>query len=210
MSDIPPYIVLSPVGDHKAPYVNEFISASRALVPPPDKIVLCLDLDTSIKITDSNNVVVRYSPAIDVSRGDLERICMAREILRNYFIYHPQKYEYALWIDTDIMVPPNIMEVLYKVSVDTPALVVVNRYQGRNEGYWSGSGVMLTHRISCEASRFWVGKIYDENGEEKHLSEDLIFFALFDQGNPFIKMWTGRCGRVSDRYVDVDHRLKNH
>ena len=67
---------------------------------------------------------------------------------------------------------------------------------------------MLTHKIACTASRFWIGRIMDTEGVEKHLSEDFVFFAIFDQGRNFLKRWTGRTGRVCGEFVKVDHRFK--
>ena len=48
----------------------------------------------------------------------------------------------------------------------------------------------------------------DTEGVEKHLSEDFVFFAIFDQGRNFLKRWTGRTGRVCGEFVKVDHRFK--
>ena len=85
--------------------------------------------------------------------------------------------------------------------------IVVNKYQGRDDMLWCGSGVMLTHKHACTASKFWVGIIYDKEGTEKHLSEDFVFFSIFDQGRHLFEIWTGRSGRVCDEFVKVEHRL---
>lgn len=203
---MPEYIVLSPVGDHRADYLDEFIEAVKNFNPPPKEIVLCLDLDTKLQI-NNENVTVKYSPEIGSNPSMLSRICSAREILRNHFIYN--KYELALWIDSDIICPPELPETLYDVMEKEQCLIVVNKYQGRGEGnnMWCGSGVMLTSKNACTASKFWVGNIYTEGGEEKHLSEDFVFFAIFDQGKHPLKIWTGRTGRVCDEYVKVKHYL---
>jgi len=199
------YIVLSPVGDHRTKWIDEFIDALKAQTIPPDEIVLCVDLDTNKEI-ERDDVKFLYSPEIGISRSQLDRICTAREILRNYFIYG--KYDFALWVDSDIIVPPELAETLYQVMETRQALIVVNQYQGRSgpESRWSGSGVMLTHRVACTASHFWVGRIIDKHGVEKHLSEDLMFFSIIDQGSRFIKRWSGRSGRICKEFVIVSHR----
>ena len=206
------YIVLSPVGDHRKKYLAEFLGAVRKLKPAPEQIVLCIDFDSDIEI-NAPDVTVKINADIDCYRGHLKRICSAREILRKHFIYHPQNYEWALWIDSDIMVPPETVQTLRQKMDENNCLIVVNKYDGRSNGeggrrQWCGSGVMLTHRHACTASRFWVGNIIDQKGVEKHLSEDFVFFAIFDQGGFLFKMWTDRKGRVCDEYVKVRHLME--
>ena len=207
------YILLSPVGQHKRHHLLKFAEAVRNLNPAPEEIVLCLDADsTPISIPflglPFEKTIIKTNPAIEYPSGDLQRICSAREILRNHFIYHPKKYEYALWVDSDILLPPNTAEVLRQIMEKENCLVVVNKYQGRNRDMWCGSGVMLTSRDACTASRFWVGITHDKDGVEKHLSEDFVFFAILDQGRTFLKGWCGKSGRVCDEYVKVEHLLE--
>jgi len=206
---MPPYILLSPVGDHRSKQLKEFIEAAKNFTPPPDKIVLCLDLDTKIDIkTIPDDVIIKYSPEISSHPSTLERICSAREILRNHFIYG--KYDLALWIDSDIISPPELPSVLYDAMEKEQTLIVVNKYQGRGAvgEMWCGSGVMLTSKSACTASKFWVGNIYTPEGVEKHLSEDFVFFAIFDQGKHPLKIWTGRTGRSCEEYVKVKHYIE--
>lgn len=207
---MPDYIVLSPVGDHRAKHLDEFIAAAWAFNPPPKEVVLCLDVDTELDVDAirAQGVTVKFSPEIGSYRSTLSRICSAREILRNHFIYG--KYTLAQWIDSDIITPPELPSTLYGVMEREQCWLVVNQYQGRGEpgDMWCGSGVMLTHQHACTASRFWVGNIYTADGVEKHLSEDFVFFAIFDQGSWPLKNWTGRSGRVCKEYVKVRHILE--
>jgi len=200
---LPEYITLTPIGDHKEKYLMDFLGSLRSLDPPPVERVVCLDLDTSLPLEIFTEEKILFSPAIDAQRTSLERICYAREILRNYFL--KTKVDYALWIDSDILVPPEIFKVLYEVMEKKKVWIVVNKYLGSPTNYWCGSACMLTHRQACMASRFWVGEILTPEGEIKHLSEDFIFFSIFDQGGPFLKLWTGRSGRVCDQFVTVKH-----
>ena len=200
------YIVLSPVGRTRRQYLEAFIESLKRLNPPPREIVFCIDLDSQIEVND-DDITVRYSSVMSCYHGELKRICTAREILRKHFIYHGNNYEFALWIDSDIIVPPETPAILKEKMDERNCLVVVNKYAGRNDNLWCGSGVMLTHRHACTASRFWVGNIYDENGVEKHLSEDFVFFAIFDQGKGAFKRWVGKQGRICDEYVRVNHLM---
>jgi len=207
---MPDYIVLSPVGDHRAKHLEEFIEAAWNFNPPPKEVVLCIDLDTELDIDAirATGVTIEFSPEIGDHRSTLKRICTAREILRNHFIYG--KYTLAQWIDSDIIAPPELPQTLYNVMEEKQCWLVVNKYQGRGDpdAMWCGSGVMLTHRHACTASKFWVGNIYTKDGTEKHLSEDFVFFAIFDQGKHPLKIWTGRTGRTCDEFVKVKHYLE--
>jgi len=201
------YIVLSPVGRTRHQYLEAFTESLKLLTPPPREIVFCVDLDSEIEI-NKDDITVRYSPEMSCYHGELKRICTAREILRKHFIYHKDNYELALWIDSDIIVPPETPIILKEKMDEKNCLIVVNKYDGRNNGQWCGSGVMLTHRHACTASRFWVGNIYDENGVEKHLSEDFVFFAIFDQGRGSFERLIGKQGRICDEYVKVNHLME--
>ena len=201
------YVVLSPVGKTRLHHLEAFTESLKRLQPPPREIVFCVDLDSGIVVDDAD-ITIRYSSEMSVYHGELKRICSAREILRKHFIYHRDNYELALWIDSDIIVPPETPAVLKEKMDEKNCLVVVNKYAGRNNNLWCGSGVMLTHRHACTASRFWVGNIYDEKGVEKHLSEDFVFFAIFDQGKPLFRRWTGKQGRICDEYVKVRHLME--
>ena len=202
---MPEYILLSPIGDHRTRHLEEFISSIKNFDPPPKEIILCVDIDTELD-WDIDGVTIKYNPEIIAYRSYLDRICSAREILRKHFIYG--KYNLALWLDSDIIAPPELPSTLYDVMEREKVLLVVNKYQGRTPGsMWCGSGVMLTSRTSCTASRFWVGVIHDLDGAEKHLSEDFVFFSIFDQGKSALKNWTGRSGRVCDEFVKVKHCL---
>ena len=205
---LPSYIVLSPVGNSKGYVIDRFLAAVRAFRPPPDDIILCVSVDSPYDLDRFGDATIEINPEISVADSYLERICSGREILRKHFIHHPKKYQCALWIDTDILCPPEIPRVLYEKMEEEQCLVVVNKVRGRGgDRLLCGSGVMLTHRIACTASRFWIGRIENLKGEEKHLSEDFVFFSIFDQGRHFLKMWTGRSGRVCDEYVKVEHVL---
>ncbi|MHA1288233.1 MAG: hypothetical protein ACTSPB_12590, partial [Candidatus Thorarchaeota archaeon] len=118
-----PYILLSPVGAHKFKYLDSFIKFVRLLKPPPEEIVLCVDLDSGFD-RSYENVRVLFSPEIGASPTTLDRICSAREILRNYFIYG--SYNYALWLDTDIIPPPELPKILYDIMEKHQTLIVVN------------------------------------------------------------------------------------
>jgi len=201
------YVVLSPVGRTRRQYLELFIESLKLLNPPPREIVFCIDLDSLIDIND-DVITIRYSPEMSCPHGELKRICTAREILRKHFIHHKNNYELALWIDSDIIVPPETPSILKAKMDEKNSLIVVNKYDGRNNNQWCGSGLMLTHRHACTASRFWVGNIYIEDGVEKHLSEDFIFFAIFDQGRHALKRLLGKQGRICDEYVEVNHMME--
>jgi len=202
-----PYIVLTPFGDHKHYALKEFIRSLNKLRPQPEMKIICADLDTKYKDElESYDLVVYYSPEIFSPPSYLERICMSREILRKKFIY--SNYEWSLWIDSDIIVPPDTPRILYKIAKDSNCLVVSNGYPGsygHEHEIWHGSGVMLTNKLACTGSRFWVA---DFNG--KHLSEDFVFLSILDQGSYFIEQYTGRKARIVGEFVKVKHLSHKH
>ena len=195
------YIVLSPVGDTRAIHLNAWIEGVKKLSPAPEEIVICVDVDCKFDVP--RDITVLKSPVVDYYKGHLERICSAREILRRYFL--KTKLPFALWIDSDIIVPPETPKILLDALDSENVFVVVNKYQGREDRMWCGSGVMFMERNACLLSRFWVSYIFTPNGEEKHLSEDYVFFAIFDQGKKFIKEWSAKNGRICKEYVKTKH-----
>ncbi len=195
------YIVLSPVGVSRSKHLEDWVDSVKMLVPQPEEIVICVDIDSTFDIPEG--VTVLKSPVTDYYKGHLERICSGREILRRYYI--KKDIPFSLWIDSDIVVPPETPKVLYDVWESKNVYVVVNKYAGRNDRLWCGSGVMFMERNACLLSRFWVSYIFDKEGNEKHLSEDFIFFAIFDQGKNMVKKWTGKSGRVCEEFVKVEH-----
>ena len=72
---------------------------------------------------------------------------------------------------------------------------------------WCGSGLMLTDKHACTLSHFWIGRIYMDDGKFRNLSEDYMFFALFDQGKNIQEMILGKSGRICDEYVKVKHYI---
>jgi len=199
------YIVLSPIGKHRRKTLVKFVESIRAFSIQPEEIVFCRDYDDDP--IDIEGIKELISPEISVRRGELERIASAREILRKYFVYKTD-CEFALWIDCDIICPPNLPDVLYDVFCKDRNLVIVNRYRGRGDKdkMWCGSGVMLTHRNACTMSRFFIGKV-DIGIKIMNLSEDFMFFSIFDQGRIFLEAYTDYKGRVCREYVKVEHIL---
>lgn len=195
------YIVLSPVGHTRAKHLVAWVESVKKLIPPPEEIAICVDVDYEFDIPDG--VTVFKSPVTDYYKGHLERICSGREVLRRYFLR--KEYPFALWIDSDIVVPPETPKVLHEAWESENVYVVVNKYAGRNDRLWCGSGVMFMERNACLLSRFWVSYVFGPDGKEHHLSEDFVFFAIFDQGRKLVKDWSGKNGRICKEFVKVEH-----
>jgi hypothetical protein len=196
----PDYILLSPIGEHKKYSVEDFITSIHNFEHKPSDIVFCVDLDSSlVSLKERKDLTILFNPEIFIGPSYLERICSAREILRKYFIYGP--HTWALWIDSDIIAPPETPDVLLDVAEKEDCLLVCNKYDGRTGHKWSGSGVMLTHKYACTISRFWVGSIEDRN-----ISEDFVFFSIFDQARHVLKMKSGKKNtRVIGEFVETYH-----
>jgi len=197
-----PYIILTPVGSHKIYCIREFLDSAWSMLPPPEEIWICVDLDQNLD-TSSWKARIFYSPAIEENSSELFRISMAREILRQKFVW--SKYDWAFWLDSDIFCPKETPRILFEIAEKEKVLMVSNRYPGRSSGKWSGSGCMLTSKIACTASRFWVGHM-----GEKHISEDYIFLSIIDQASWIFQETLGRRGRVIGDFVEVRHLLKRN
>jgi len=119
--------------------------------------------------------------------------------LRKYFI--KSKYEWALWLDSDIIPPPELPKILYEIAIKENALCVVNAYPGRNGKYWHGAGCMLTHKDVCKVSKFGI-PYFSSTG--KHLSEDAYFLSILRGLNAF-SQWIGKKVIVEGKFVEVKH-----
>ena len=210
------YIILTPIAPHKLYSLDRFLKNITLFQPLAKEIVFCaepecvgeiLKREKILKEKGIKLVVFTLEPEV-LSKTEptcLERIKYSREHLRYYFI--SSQFQWALWLDSDIIPEPNIAQVLMDVAQKEKVLAVTNSYPGRGDFSWQGIGCTLTHKAACTLTRFEIGYILWE-GEEKHLSEDFCFFAILDRGEPFIKKWTGWGSRKTDTFVSVWHEIK--
>jgi len=193
------YILLSPVAIHKQYCLDRFIESVKSLVPAPKEIHFCIDWDAfelRDKLSNIDDIIVHINPNIGDPSSFLTRISYAREILRNHFI--KTDYDWALWVDSDILLPSDMVETLINTQEGSQAAVVVHGYVGRNyKSIWHGSGIMWTSNESCSAGTFYT----DLTGRF-HVSEDYVFLAT----NRSIKGYMYKLHGIGG-VVNTDERL---
>jgi len=138
---------------------------------------------------------------------DIEKITYSREHLRKYFINSP--YNWALWLDSDIIPEPNVARVLLNIAQSEKCLVVANLYPARyqKECIINGIGCTLTHKAACTSVKFqntslnWDGK---EVGY--YFADDFWFFAMLSGGGWMIEKLTGwHSGPKFGKFVSISH-----
>lgn len=130
----------------------------------------------------------------------------SREILRKYFIQ--SSYDWALWLDCDIIPEPDVAKVLLKIAQSEKHLVVANEYRSRmTEGLiFSGMGCILTHKTACMFAKFQIASFIWKGKEAGYLADDFWFLAMLSTANVWIKRWVGwNSQRKVGRFVSIAH-----
>ncbi len=198
------YVFMSPIGITRRYALPYFLEGISRLDPAPDRVVFAVDSDAPSDLVEELRSFadeILEIPAVD-HPGLLSRISAAREALREWFL--SSKYDLSFWLDSDIVVPPDLPLLLYRIHSATHHVVVVHCYPGRGEGaIWHGSGVMLVHRYGAEIGRFIVTSV-----KGMHISEDYNFFSLVSGAEPLLEHYHGMRGvaKVCVR-PDVRHYL---
>jgi len=203
------YAVLTPIGKHKHRFVQDYINAIAEFEILPRLLMICTDIDDpnqdlpylEIPETLHQRILVFKSCAIESYSGMLWRIAMAREILRRKF--NSTNIEWALWIDSDIVCPPETPRVLIDIARDENCIMIRNAYPTRHdpERFWHGTGVLLVHRVGMLSSLFWY-----PSEIIPHVSEDYVFISVLTNSGWFLCQNFGfkRVQRIG-RYVEVKH-----
>lgn len=203
---IPEYALLSPLGSTRLYALEEFFMHVNRFSHKPAQVIVCVDSGID---KEMNRLGINESTRLRANErlrlGDLPRIADAREKLRRYFLRNT-KLDWALWLDSDVLAPPELPEKLLQVAEERNAILVCNRYPGRGEEgvKWSGSGCILTHRIACDIGRFLVVN-YDFEGRRRNISEDYNFFSLITGAASIVKRDLGKECRISGDFVVVKH-----
>jgi len=205
--NLPKYVVLTPIGAHKLYALEEFFKHIARFNYKPEMVVVAPDPEILYDVLDLSDVLGELTLLVllaeypNVYHSHLARITKARETLREWFL--KSNYEYALWLDSDILAPPELPEKLLEVALETKAVVVRNGYPGRSGVIWHGSACMLTHRYACEVGRFIVTSINGMN-----ISEDYNFFSLIKGAEPIIKHKVKMNAIVTGNFVPVKHWMR--
>lgn len=198
-----PYILLSPLGDTRVYATEEFFKHVGNFIYKPAEIVVCVEPKVESELNRLGiTEITKLLGNLRLRAGYLPRIAYARERLREYFLN--TSLDWALWLDSDILAPPELPEKLLQVADEKNSILICNKYPGRGEEKWSGSGCILTHRIACDIGRFMVVSL-DVGDIRKNICEDYNFFSLVTGAASIIKRYTGKEGRVTGEFVTVKH-----
>ena len=213
--ETPQYIILTPIAGHKLYSLNRFIKNIITFQPLPQEMVFCAEPENLSEIFKQEQVLKEKGIKLTVftlepevlfnsEPTSLERIKASREHLRHYFI--SSQFQWALWLDSDIIPDSNIAQVLLEIAQREKVLAVTNAYPGREEFPWPGIAATLTHKAACTLTRFEIGRIF-WNGKNKNLSEDFCFLAILGAGEGLIKNVTGWGSRKVGRFVSICHEI---
>lgn len=204
---LPEYMVLSPVSPNRIHVLDRFIEAAKAFDPGPEEIVLCIDWDEFDlwELRDREDITTLItSEAMGFSRGSCKRIGASRNLLSKYVIDSP--YDWALFIDSDIICPPELPELILETIEDENLIGLCHSYLGRGQSLWSGSGIMMVHKNVCKASTFFAA---DPGPDIVGGSEDYTFLAIARGIKSTIGAQIGRDGGIPRRYlVDTLHFIE--
>jgi len=204
---LPEYIVLSAVGGHRVHVLDRFIESVKAFDPEPEEIVLCIDWDEFDlwRLRDRDDVTTLItSEAIGFSRGSCKRVGASKNLLSKYFTDSP--YEWALIIDSDIICPPELPELMLETIEDENLVGLCHSYLGRGQQLWSGGGLMMVHKDICKASTFYAA---DPGPDIRGGSEDFTFLAIARGISSIIGEPMGRTGGIPRRdLVDTLHFIR--
>lgn len=224
----PDYIILTPTAPFKLYALERFLNNVASFEPKPKEMVFCTEPEMVPHISKWEEklekqgiklVIFTLEPEIlnQFPKPDIKKLTYSREHLRKYFINSP--FEWALWLDSDIIPEKNVFQVLFKIAQSEKYLVVANQYYlARTMGSpfpiipIKGMGCTLTHRAACTFAKFQIAcldwnkeKKENINSEDMCLADDFWFFAMIQTSDRPIKNWTGWRGLKKGRFVSIWH-----
>ncbi len=224
MKKNPEYIILTPTYPAKLYCFNRFMKNIMSFRPKPKEVVFCVEPEMVPKVSKWEKELKKQKiklviftlgpktlskfPAMDIGK-----LTYSREHLRKYFV--SSQYEWALWLDSDIIPDSDVAEVLLKIANSEKSLVVANQYRTRiGNRIIAGMGCTLTHKIACKFSKFQITSLTGDERNKQRLADDFWFFSMLSNGSFRIKEWTGwnsqkRTGRfVSIRHIPIKGQVR--
>jgi len=219
----PDYIILTPTAPFKLYALERFLNNVISFQPKPKEMIFCTEpemvpeiskWEKKLKKQGIKLVIFTLEPEVlnKFPGQDIEKLTYSREHLRHYFIDSP--YNWALWLDSDIIPEPNVARVLLKIARSEKYLVVSSEYRDRmtEKRILRGMGCTLTHKAACTFAKFQIAHLgWDKkkkenlNLEDMCLADDFWFFAMIQAGDRIIKNWIGWNGRKTGRFVSIWH-----
>lgn len=184
------YVVSTPINPKRTWTIPMYRRGIERLDPPPAAVGIVTSPEVFEEFFSDNKLYVLVAPHPPMDLEVLDRIAQSREILRRWFV-EERTEDIQWWIDSDIEVFADTYRILVEEMQKLGCLVLSNGYQGRDESRnhnWHGIGCTLVHRRVADMSRFWFARGWRQDGEERHVCEDLLFFAPYEWCDWAIKM----------------------
>jgi len=197
------YIAVPLVGGHKLYSMPLFFDYLLKLDTSPQELLI----STTKEIFDKCMTVYTGSLPVtwihgeeDLGNDMIASTTSAREALRQGII--KRDYEWALWLDNDMLVPPDLWEKFCILRDREPTLILVNSYHPARQDYTDirhGMATTFTHRDALAAFPFLRCQIRGEN-----YGDDQIWLSV-------IKSYRNRrkTKTLSGKFFDVKHMVED-
>lgn len=211
----PKYIILTPIAPFKLYCLNKFLKNIISFNPKPEELVFCAEPEIvpeiskwqqELKKREIKLVIFTLPPEIlnKFPASDIGKLTYSRECLRHYFI--KSKFDWALWLDCDIIPEPNVARVLLKIAKSKKFLVVSNQYRTRlSNQIIEGIGCTLVHKTACRFARFQIASLTGNEKEKRRLADDFWFFVMLSAGEDYIRELTRWNSRKVGKFVSISH-----
>ena len=213
----PEYIILTPTASFKLYCLDRFLKNVLSFRPKPKEMVFYTEPEMvpeiakwkkNLKKQGIRLVIFTLEPEVlnKFPGQDIEKITYSREHLRKYFINSP--YNWALWLDSDIIPEPNVARVLLNIAQSEKCLVVANLYPARyqKECIINGIGCSLTHKSACRFARFMNTPFTWKRRKAGNFIDDFWFFVMLSGADVHIKGLFGWSSRARfGNFVSIWH-----
>jgi len=176
------YVLLTLVGGHKLYSKDKFFKGILELNIPPEEIWISTTESLFSEFTDGykgNIPIVWIHGEEDLGDDMIRSTTSAREALRQKFV--ESDYEWSMWLDSDIIVTQDMVEVFLDHLKNNNKLTWVHGYHPWREG----EGIRSRHGLgSCFIHRYILSsvpfiRIQLPNGNKyRNLGDDYIWIKI--------------------------------
>jgi len=197
------YIAVTLVGGHKLYSMPLFFEHLLNLNTLPELLLISTTkeiFDKCMEVYTGNVPVVWIHGEEDTGNDMIVSTTSAREALRKAVL--ERGYEWALWLDNDMLVPPDLWEKFCILRDREPELVLVNSYHPARQDYTDirhGMATTFTHRDALAGFPFVRAEI-----RGNHYGDDQIWLHA-------IRSFRSRKGvkTLTGKFFDVKHMVED-
>lgn len=203
------YTLVTLIGSHKLYSMPLFWKHIEKLnVQPIEILISCTkEVYTQAIETYHGDTSIRHIHGEgDLADDHIHSTTAAREALRQELIKLP--CEWSMWLDNDILVPPEMVEQFLLLLEDDPLLLWVNAFHPARQkdlyargGTRHGLGSSFIHRELLEAVPFIHYRL-----REKNLGDDYLWKLIVNQ---FFSIFRKEMTGISGKLFDVKHAVED-